>query len=140
MHTTTDTPSGTRQREPRFVYLISVSTTGRTKIGRSDPPGRRLLQVMDDWRNASLIHLIESANPSAVESALHRRFKEKRIEGEWFALSEGEIRMLLTVEKADTPTDLPAYLLPPDLLEHHYPSLIARRLRQQSALEEETMA
>jgi hypothetical protein len=73
-----------------YVYLMK---SGRHyKIGRSSSVGRR------EWELGikipippSTIHSIETDDPSGVEAYWHRRFAEKRGEGEWFNLSAADI-------------------------------------------------
>ena len=73
-----------------YVYLMK---SGRHyKIGRSNSVGRR------EWELGikipippSTIHSIETDDPAGVEAYWHRRFAEKRGEGEWFNLSSEDI-------------------------------------------------
>lgn len=74
-----------------FVYLMK---SGRHyKIGRTNSMGRR------EWELGiklpvppKTIHRIESDDPVGVEAYWHRRFSEKRGEGEWFNLSPEDIK------------------------------------------------
>lgn len=73
-----------------FVYLMK---SGRHyKIGRSKSVGRR------EWELGikipippKTIHSIETDDPVGVEAYWHRRFAEKRGEGEWFNLDAADI-------------------------------------------------
>jgi hypothetical protein len=73
-----------------FVYLMK---SGRHfKIGRSNSVGRR------EWELGikipippTTIHYIETDDPIGVEAYWHRRFADKRGEGEWFNLVPDDI-------------------------------------------------
>jgi hypothetical protein len=84
-----------RKGKPRktatgYVYLMK---SGRHfKIGRSNSVGRR------EWELGikipippTTIHNIETDDPVGVEAYWHRRFAEKRGEGEWFDLLPEDI-------------------------------------------------
>jgi hypothetical protein len=74
-----------------FVYLMK---SGRHyKIGRTNSVGRR------EWELGikipvppKTIHAIETDDPVGVEAYWHKRFDEKRGEGEWLKLSPDEIK------------------------------------------------
>lgn len=80
-----------RSKKHGFVYLIR-STNGEYKIGKTKNMTKRM-----GWFGISLpfkvetIHTIECDDMDEVETSLHNRFADKRLNGEWFALSESDV-------------------------------------------------
>jgi hypothetical protein len=85
-----DTPPKLKKTPTGYVYLMQ---SGRHfKIGRSNSVGRR------EWELGikipvppKTIHVIETDDPVGVEVYWHRRFAEKRGEGEWFNLRADDV-------------------------------------------------
>ena len=74
-----------------YVYLIK---SGRYyKVGRSNAVGRRereiALQLPEESRR---IHTIETDDAPGIEAYWHGRFAAKRKNGEWFALTQDDVR------------------------------------------------
>ena len=77
-----------------FVYVIKLGETGFFKIGRSNNPDRRI------WKEISpvlpvepeIILTIETGDMVKLEKKLHQRFADKRQNGEWFTLSDEDIK------------------------------------------------
>lgn len=82
---------------PGFVYLMK----GRDmyKIGRSEDVSRRKKQIEKQWQtNIELIHEFKCKDMAKEESALHTRFWDKRVHGEWFALNLDDIAYIKSIQ------------------------------------------
>lgn len=73
-----------------YVYLISYEK--HFKIGRTKSITKRSRQVQIELPNETiLIHAILTDDPVGVEAYWHKRFSDKRGNGEWFALGKSDI-------------------------------------------------
>jgi hypothetical protein len=82
-----------RDSGPEFVYLIQdVDVTSYCKIGRTKNPERRLstFEVKLPFK-FEILAIIETANARGLETSLHRRYADRRVSGEWFALTPDDI-------------------------------------------------
>jgi hypothetical protein len=76
-----------------YVYLYKHGSRREYKIGKTVNPLRRDGELRIELpERIKPVHSIETDDPSGVEAYWHRRFAEKRMQGEGFALSAEEVR------------------------------------------------
>jgi hypothetical protein len=74
-----------------FVYLLRAGKY--YKIGKSNFAERRFAEIsLQMPEKAQLVHKITTDDPTGIEVYWHRRFSDRRMNGEWFALSSSDIK------------------------------------------------
>lgn len=92
----TDQPEeepGQESTSAGYVYLLRHGSAREFKIGRTNNPIRREGEIgIELPQQIQPIHVITTDDPSGVEAYWHRRFAQKRLKNEWFALSASDVR------------------------------------------------
>jgi hypothetical protein len=78
---------------PGYVYLVRHGSRREFKIGKTNNRLRREGEITVELpQELHPIHVIETDDPSGIENYWHRRFGEKRLKNEWFALTPDDVR------------------------------------------------
>lgn len=78
--------------ENGYVYLLHFGGE-EYKIGCSKNVERRFREIKTQMPyDGTIIHAIETGDPEGIEAYWHQFFKDKRLKGEWFKLTVGDIK------------------------------------------------
>lgn len=84
-----------------MIYFITARDVGRVKIGFSEEPRSRFMKMRTD--SPMPLHLERICEGSkADERALHLRFSDHRLNGEWFAIAPEIEAHMATLPVANT--------------------------------------
>ena len=92
-----------RQRKTKagYVYLMR-SANGLYKIGRSKNTKKRKAELNRQFPiQIGIIHLVLCRDYCKAEKDLHRKYRQKRVESEWFNLSAQDVAWLLSLKDGD---------------------------------------
>lgn len=80
-------------KEKGWVYVIGNDEFGLYKIGMTTrTPDERLKEFVPKLPfETTIIATIPTLKPMELEAQLHNKYKDKRTNGEWFELSEGDV-------------------------------------------------
>lgn len=82
-----------KEEDGGFVYLMKRENSD-TKIGVSKNPLTRLEQIRKDHTSVELVYTMKADKSYKAEKILHDEFAEKRKDGEWFSLSDADIKSI----------------------------------------------
>lgn len=85
-----------------YVYFIKNEDNGLIKIGKTNDIQRRIKDLKNTFFHLglttpklTLINYIETNKPFELECQLHHYFKEQRELGEWFNITEEEVKYVI---------------------------------------------
>lgn len=76
---------------PLCLYLMVDARNGLHKIGKSVKPPRREKTLQSEEPAIIMVFYSEITHQGQSESFFHEKFKNKRVRGEWFNLSQDDI-------------------------------------------------
>ncbi len=89
------------KEEAGYVYFIKEHFSGKVKIGKTKHMNSRMemfgVKLPFEW---DVIKTVKSADYSLTETLLHRKYENKRVNGEWFDLTQSDIDDIMN-EKFD---------------------------------------
>jgi len=95
----TTTTAKPRQKKPAplatpgYIYILASSNGEWFKIGKATIWAVRVVKQLKVQLPFPVVvrYAFKSEDCTRDETALHRRFKSKRLNGEWFSLDEGDL-------------------------------------------------
>lgn len=81
------------ETDVQFGYVYLMKSGRYYKIGRANVPEKRNYELGTKLpEEIKTLHTIKTDDASGIEAYWHKRFDEKRVRGEWFDLSAGDVK------------------------------------------------
>ena len=77
-----------------YIYLICDSSQNTYKIGVTRNLVQNRIKKLQTGNSSELhiVYTISTDYPFRLETLLHNKFKDKRVYGEWFSLSDDDVK------------------------------------------------
>jgi hypothetical protein len=99
-------------RQPKPLPFVASSSMGKVyllkagpfyKIGKAKDFDKRLRQIrLQLPYPVEVVHVISTSEFSQLETYWHRKFKTKRTNGEWFVLTDQDVKEFVKYSKLNT--------------------------------------
>jgi Meiotically up-regulated gene 113 len=91
---------GTKRKSPISLWVYVVKFREFYKIGYTTEIGKRLYDLDRSLPcNLEKVYIYQTNSSKILESQLHKDFRNKRIKGEWFILSDSDIEKIKNDKK-----------------------------------------
>ena len=79
-----------------YIYLIKNNNNGLIKIGSTNDPERRIIELKNKMQEELIIIALSEKTQQKTESLIQKEYEGKRQFNEWFKLTENDIKNIIT--------------------------------------------